>query len=82
MVIDESCILGVPILTTRTNSSDEMVTERGCGWVCENSQEALDDKLFDILSAREALHELKMRMLKMPFDNSLALSQFHNLLET
>lgn len=81
MVIDEAYILGLPILTTRTNSSDEMVTARNCGWVCENSQEALNRALAEILQNETELKALKSRLLEKPVDNALALSQFFDLIE-
>ena len=62
MVIDEAYILGVPTLTTRTNSSDEMVTARSCGWVCENSQEDLNRALSEVLSNKTELKEMKKRL--------------------
>lgn len=81
MVIDEAYILGLPILTTRTNSSDEMVTARNCGWVCENSQEALNRALAEILQNETELKALKNRLHEQPVDNALALSQFFDLIE-
>lgn len=81
MVIDEAYILDLPILTTRTNSSDEMVTARGCGWVCDNSQEALNRMLAEVLRDEDTLRETKNRLRKQPKDNALALSQFSALIE-
>lgn len=81
MVIDEAYILGVPTLTTRTNSSDEMVTARNCGWVCENSQEALNQALAEILQNEAQLKEMKKRLCEQPVDNTKALSQFFDLIE-
>ena len=81
MVIDEAYILGLPILTTRTNSSDEMVTARNCGWVCENSQEALNRALAEILENETELKALKNRLHEQPVDNAMAFSQFVDLIE-
>ena len=81
MVIDEAYILGVPILTTRTNSSDEMVTARNCGWVCENSQEALNQALAEVLRNETQLKEMKKRLREQSPDNAMALSQFYDLIE-
>jgi len=81
MVIDEAYILDLPILTTRTNSSDEMVTARDCGWVCENSQESLNQLLAEVLRDKNTLKEVKNRLHKQRKDNALALSQFSALIE-
>lgn len=81
MVIDEAYILDLPVLTTRTNSSDEMVTARECGWICDNSQDALNRLLAEVLRDKDALKEMKNRLRKQPKDNALALSQFSALIE-
>lgn len=81
MVIDESYILGVPVLTTRTNSSDEMVTARNCGWVCENDQEALNTELYRVLNDRDKLAEIKCKLASNNVDNKIQLEQFDSLIE-
>lgn len=81
MVIDESYILGVPVLTTRTNSSDEMVTARNCGWVCENDQEALNTELYRVLNDRDKLAEIKYKLASNNVDNKIQLEQFDSLIE-
>ncbi len=81
MVIDEAVCLGLPVLTTQTTSSQEMVTNEGCGWVCENSQEALNDALFAVLSDKNELKAMKSRLLIRQSDNSKALAQFGALLK-
>ncbi len=80
MVIDEAYILGVPILTTRTNSSDEMVTSRGCGWVCENDQQSLNKMLYEVLSGNSTLYDMKESLRNRVADNSLAMTQFFNVI--
>ena len=82
MVIDEAYILGIPVLATRTNSSDEMITERSCGWVCENSQEALNDMLIDVLENRDLLQQKKQELSLHVIDNSRAMTQFYTLVES
>ena len=81
MVIDEAYILGVPTLTTRTNSSDEMVTARNCGWVCENDQDSLNRQLYDVISDRFPLYNKKEKLKTRVADNSLAMAQFYNLIK-
>ena len=80
MVIDEAYILGVPILTTRTNSSDEMITARNCGWVCENSQEDLNRMLLDVLGGEGVLEAMKAGLADRHHDNSRAAAQFAALI--
>ncbi|MBQ8029474.1 MAG: glycosyltransferase [Clostridia bacterium] len=79
MVIDEARCLGLPVLTTETTSSNEMVTEEGAGWVCENSQESLNETLFQILSHKELLFGLKNRISKQQVNNNKAISRLDEL---
>ena len=80
MVIDEAYILGVPTLTTRTNSSDEMVTARSCGWVCENDQQDLNRMLLQVLSDPRGLRELKKTLRSREVSNALGMGQFANMI--
>ncbi len=45
MVFDEAAVLGVPILTTRTLSADELVEKNGIGYVCDND----DNSIFNMI---------------------------------
>lgn len=79
MVIDEAYILGVPTLTTRTNSSDEMVTARNCGWVAENDQQSLNQMLLDVLNDKCILYNMKESLRTKVADNTLAMTQFYSV---
>ena len=80
MVVDEARALGLPVLTTETTSSYDMVIERQCGWVCENDQEALNRMLFTVLKDRELLHRKKKELQGCKIDNSYAMEQFSRLM--
>lgn len=45
LVIGEAVCLGTPILSTKTSSATEMLTDTGYGCVCENSVEGLTEAL-------------------------------------
>lgn len=79
MVIEEASALSLPVLTTRTTSSDEMVTHNG--WVCENTQEGINLALVRLLSERSALHDCRDRLRAQGADNAVALQQFYELIE-
>ena len=81
MVIDEAYILGIPTLTTATSSSKEMVLDRGCGWVCDNDQKALEQALIDLLQAEETLQKMKEKLHSRQVDNDRALAQFAAVLQ-
>ena len=63
MVFGESAALGIPVLTTRTCSAEELIGARRLGWVTENSEEGLAEgiaKILDgdmILGRREATED-------------------------
>ena len=76
MVIDEAYILGIPTLTVRTTSSDEMVTARECGWVCENDGELLNKMLLDVLRSPYMLYNEKEKLKNRLVSNDLAIAQF------
>ena len=80
MVIEEARCLGVPVLTTRTTSSEEMVTAVNAGWVCENSQEDIDRCLLEVLENPKKLKEKKAELAGALPDNSQALSQFRTVI--
>lgn len=81
MVIDEASYLGVPVLTTRTTSSEEMVIRRDCGWVCDNTQQGIDEALLNVAKDAAALREKKAQLQSRSMDNSEAIRQFTALIE-
>lgn len=81
LVIDEAAGLGLPVLTTETTSSEDMVTRRGCGWVCENTQEALNEMLTKVLGNPDMLHTVGAYLGGTVMDNALALEQFAKMIE-
>lgn len=82
LVIDEARCLGLPILSTETTSTRDMVLEAKSGWMCENSQEGIDKTLFEVLSQKESLTSKKQEMQSVEVNNSIALQQLHYLLES
>ncbi|MBR2320404.1 MAG: glycosyltransferase [Clostridia bacterium] len=76
MVIDEARCLGVPVMSTKTSSSQEMIIEAQAGWVCDNDQTAIDEMLCRVLADREGLMTVRQRLLTTPMDNRVALEQF------
>lgn len=69
MVFDEAACLGVPVLATETTSTDEMIIESGSGFVCENSQDGIDNGLMDVLKNPDILVEIKRSLEKRQFTN-------------
>lgn len=81
MVIEEAKLLGVPVLTVETTSSEEMVTQANCGWVCKNSQEALNASLLDVLSSKTLLQEKRALLQGCRMSNDAAIKQFVEMIE-
>ena len=79
MVIDEALSLSLPVFTTQTTSSLEMIKEYG--WICENSQDGINTMLCRILSERDTLAKMKNRLRERAVDNEAALKQFEQLIE-
>jgi len=57
MVYAESMLLGVPVLTTKTCSAEELVGEKG--FVCENTEEGIYNALKHILTNKQELNNRK-----------------------
>ena len=76
MVIEEARAIGLPVLTVETTSSKEMVTDNNSGWVCKNTQQALNESLLDILTEVSILEETKARLSAIKPNNSIAEQQF------
>ena len=79
MVIDEARVLSLPVLSVKTTSSDEMISERGCGWVCENEQTALNTALTAVLKAPERIQTIRARLSQSHFGNESAEAAFEAL---
>ena len=69
MVFDEAACLGVPVLATETTSTTEMIVERGSGFVCDNSQDAITDELIRLLVNRNDLVSVKEALGRREFTN-------------
>ena len=74
MVIDEARVLSLPVLSVKTTSSDEMISE--CGWVCENDQIALNTALTAVLKVPERIQTVRARLSETHFGNGSAEAAF------
>lgn len=80
LVIGEAACLGTPILSTETSSAREMIEKTGYGWVCENSEEAMQEALQRLLADTSVLDEKKLALTDREFGNEVAVSQFEKLI--
>lgn len=81
MAIAEAVSLCIPVLTTRTTSSEEMVIETCAGWVCDNDQCSLNDTLRKLLANPAQLKDKKNSMRMLRASNDVAQAQFSQLIE-
>lgn len=76
MVIEEAHAIGLPVLTVETTSSKEMVSDNNSGWVCQNTQQALNESLLNILTEVAILEQTKARLTAIKPNNAIAKRQF------
>lgn len=81
MVFDEAACLCVPVLATKTTSTDEMITENGFGFVCENSQDGIVDGLLKVLRNPDSLAEAKKVLQKHQFTNQDIVDKVRGILD-
>ena len=81
MVIDEAVCLGLPVLTVKTTSSEEMVILRQAGWVCDNDQDALNAALLKLLADPKSIQAVKTGLQSRIVDNTVAAKQLRRLIE-
>lgn len=80
MVFDEAACLGVPILATKTTSTDEMILDEKAGFVCENTQEGIIEGLLYVLQNRDVLKSIKDGLAKHSFSNERSVSKLKELI--
>ena len=81
MVIGEAACLGVPVLSTETSSSEEMVVATGYGFVCKNSQDGITQALEEIINNQSLIKEKSSFLNSQKFSNANALKQFSELVK-
>ena len=69
MVILESLIVGVPVLSTRFNSAEEILGQKPYGIICENSPEAVTASIENILTTEGLLQSLGAHVNQFRYDN-------------
>ena len=79
-VISESLITGTPVLTTRVSGCDEQITEPDYGWICENTQQALNEGLTEALHDPARLKEMKEALKNYTYPNAEILQEFIRVL--
>lgn len=79
LVIDEARCLNLPIISTLTTSSCDMIVNKLCGWVCENTQDGLNTVINSL--DNEKISDIKHLMTISEVNNNLFKTQFRKILE-
>jgi glycosyltransferase involved in cell wall biosynthesis len=80
MVLDEAACLGVPVLTTKTTSTDEMVHACGSGFVAEQAQQSINEWLLYLTENAQELQKVRATLAARTFDNSESIARFETLI--
>ena len=80
MVFGEAEFFGLPIVATKTTSTDEFVTDRNMGLVCENSENGIYKAFEYILKNPQTIKQIK-NYPREKMDNSQALKEFYSLIK-
>ncbi len=80
MVFDEAKALGLPVLTTETTSSAKLIGLTGCGLVCENSSDGIEDELRTVLENPDLLRQFREKLQSQSFDNQISREQWERLI--
>lgn len=80
MVILESLILNVPVLTTRFSSSEEIIAGTNYGTICDNSIEGLEKELYLLLKNKSLIQNMKLDAQNYCYDNLKIVDQIGRLI--
>ena len=80
MAFLESEFFNLPIIATRTTSTDEFVTDKNLGIVCENSENGLYKAFMYVFENPHIIRRIKHFKRETP-SNELALREFYDLIQ-
>ena len=64
-VCTEALLLGVPVISTRVNGADEIISDNKCGIVVDNNETALYEGMKNILTNRDRISDYKENISRM-----------------
>lgn len=74
----ESLISDTPVITTLVAGVKEQINAAN-GWIVENSEEGLFNKLDELKDSKELLFEMKKKLLTYHYDNEIILNKYDEL---
>lgn len=81
VVYNEAHALGVPVFTTRTSSSDEMLDDGVNAFICENSEEGIRKAFADLMVNRERVIKAKENLKGYQMNNDASINKIRELIE-
>lgn len=79
MVVGESLILGIPVVTTRYPAAEEIITNGKTGIVTEQSEDDLCKNLSLLIGNSEILEDMKTNCSKFKYDNEKPYKEFERV---
>lgn len=80
MVYMEAKTLGVPVFTTRTLSSYEMLEEDVNAFICENSEKVIRDKFAQLMNNRNLIEDTKHSLKDLVISNAYSIGRIREML--
>ena len=82
MAVTESQMLALPVLVTEYASAKEQIKSNMDGYVCENNLNGIVKMLEHYLKDRDALSEMKRKMVSINYDNDEEIKRIYELFES
>ena len=80
MTIMEALTLGVPVITTKFDSVNEIIQDKPFAIVCENSVNGLCKSIEEILNNKERINSMKISTCDFKYNNEEIVKQFLSLI--
>ncbi len=76
MVYMEAKVLHVPVFSTRTSSTEEMLNDGVEDFICENSEEGIRESFSELMNNREKFYSAKMALNSYIGTNDVSMNKF------
>ncbi len=81
VVYSEAKALHIPIFSTETSSTREMIKEGIEGFICDNSEDGIREKFSEIINCREKIEQVKENLKDYSASNDESLAKIEDWLE-
>ena len=81
VVYNEAHALGIPVFSTRTISSDEMLDDGVNAFICENSEKGIREAFADLMTNREKIARAKENLKNYKMSNVSSIEKIREFIE-